>query len=127
MGIWRTVWILAVTTVMGMALAIPLGLAQAVGPWYLATPARVFCAVIRGTPLLLQLVAAVLRAWVAVSAVSLDSRQQSLADPAAGLALCGAGADAVSFAGYEGEVMRGAFKGVPRASWRPHAPWACRG
>lgn len=55
LGIWRTIWILVVTSVLGFMLAVPLGLAQAAGPWYLAAPARVFCTVIRGTPLLLQL------------------------------------------------------------------------
>ncbi|MGB5870416.1 MAG: ABC transporter permease, partial [Albidovulum sp.] len=38
-GIWQTIWLFAVTSVMGMALAVPLGLAQAAGPWYLARPA----------------------------------------------------------------------------------------
>ena len=32
-GLWRTIWILVVTCVLGFLLAIPLGLAQAVGPW----------------------------------------------------------------------------------------------
>ncbi|MDZ4096657.1 MAG: ABC transporter permease [Paracoccaceae bacterium] len=112
LGIWRTVWILAVTTVMGMALAIPLGWAQAVGPWYLATPARVFCAVIRGTPLLLQLWLLYFGLgslfpqfpWIRDSSLWPILRQ---AWPYAVLALT------LSFAGYEGEVMRGAFKGVP--------------
>ena len=54
-GIWNTLWLLVVTMLVGMALAIPLGFAQAVGPWYLAAPARIFCGIIRGTPLLLQL------------------------------------------------------------------------
>ena len=54
-GLWRTIWILVVTCVLGFLLAVPLGLAQAVGPWYLSVPARVFCTVIRGTPLLLQI------------------------------------------------------------------------
>ena len=39
-GIWRTIWLLVVTSVLGFLLAIPLGLAQAAGPWYLAAPAR---------------------------------------------------------------------------------------
>lgn len=112
LGIWRTLWILAVTTVIGMAMAIPLGLAQAVGPWYLAAPARLFCTVIRGTPLLLQL-------WLLYFGLgSLFPQLPWLRDsslwpylrqawPYAVLALT------LSFAGYEGEVMRGAFKGVP--------------
>lgn len=112
-GIWRTIWILAVTMVMGMALAIPLGLAQAIGPWYLAAPARTFCTVIRGTPLLLQLWLLYFGLgslfpqfpWIRQSELWPILRQ---AWPYAVLALT------LSFAGYEGEVMRGAFKGVPK-------------
>ena len=112
-GLWRTIWILAVTTTLGMLLAIPLGLAQAVGPWYLSAPARVFCTVIRGTPLLLQLWLLYFGLgslfpqfpWIKDSALWPYLRQ---AWPYAVLALT------LSFAGYEGEVMRGAFKGVPK-------------
>jgi polar amino acid transport system permease protein len=112
-GIWRTLWILAVTVTLGMALAIPLGLAQAVGPWYLATPSRVFCTVIRGTPLLLQLWLLYYGLgslfpqfpWIRQSDLWPILRQ---AWPYAVLALT------LSFAGYEGEVMRGAFKSVPK-------------
>ena len=31
-GIWRTIWLLVLSSVLGMALAVPLGLAQAAGP-----------------------------------------------------------------------------------------------
>lgn len=112
-GVWRTIWLLVVTVTLGMMLAIPLGLAQAAGPWYLATPARVFCTIIRGTPLLLQI-------WLLYYGLgSLFPqypwiRQSDLwpllrqAWPYAVFALT------LSFAGYEGEVMRGAFRSVPR-------------
>ncbi len=112
-GIWRTIWILAVTVVLGFALAVPLGLAQAAGPWVLAAPARVFCTVIRGTPLLLQLWLLYYGLgslfpqfpWIRESDLWPYLRQ---AWPYAVLALT------LSFAGYEGEVMRGAFLSVPR-------------
>lgn len=112
-GIWRTIWILVVTMIIGMLLAIPLGLAQAVGPWYLAAPARVFCSVVRGTPILMQL-------WLLYYGLgslfpSIPGLRDSVfwpilrqAWPYAVLAL------SLSVAGYEGEVMRGAFKGVPQ-------------
>jgi polar amino acid transport system permease protein len=111
-GAWTTVWLLVVTMVLGMLLAIPLGLAQAVGPWWLAAPARVFCSVIRGTPLLLQLwllyygLGSLFPSipWIRGSDLWPILRQ---AWPYAVLALT------LSVAGYEGEVMRGAFKGVP--------------
>jgi polar amino acid transport system permease protein len=112
-GIWRTIWILVVTAVMGFAFAVPLGLAQAAGPWVLAAPARMFCTVIRGTPLLLQLWLLYFGLgslfpqfpWIRESDLWPYLRQ---AWPYAVLALT------LSFAGYEGEVMRGAFLSVPR-------------
>jgi polar amino acid transport system permease protein len=111
-GIWRSIWILVVTMVLGMSLAVPIGLAQAAGPWYLAAPARAFCTVIRGTPLLMQL-------WLLYYGLgslfpSIPGIRDSFlwpilrqAWPYAVLAL------SLSVAGYEGEVMRGAFKSVP--------------
>lgn len=111
-GIWRTIWILVVTMVTGMLLAIPIGLAQAAGPWYLSWPARIFCTVIRGTPLLMQLwllyygLGSLFPSipWIKDSALWPYLRQ---AWPYAVVAL------SLSVAGYEGEVMRGAFLGVP--------------
>lgn len=110
-GLWRTIWILAVTSTLGFLMAIALGLAQAAGPWFLAAPARAFCTLIRGTPLLLQLWLLYFGLgslfpqypWIRESELWPYLRQ---AWPYAVLALT------LSFAGYEGEVMRGAFKGV---------------
>jgi len=112
-GIWRTIWLLAVTSVLGISLAIPIGFAQAAGPAFLAVPARLFCTVIRGTPLLLQLWLLYYGLgslfpqfpWIRDSFLWPYLRQ---AWPYAVLALT------LSYAGYEGEVMRGAFAGVPR-------------
>lgn len=111
-GIWNTLWILVVTMVVGMTLAIPLGLAQAVGPWYLAVPARVFCTIVRGTPLLLQI-------WLLYYGLgTLFPSIPGIRDSALWPILRQAWPYAVvalslSVAGYEGEVMRGAFRGVP--------------
>lgn len=112
-GLWATIWILVVSTVLGFLLAVPLGLAQAVGPWYMAVPARVFCTVIRGTPLLLQIWLLYYGLgslfpqfpWIRSSELWPYLRQ---AWPYAVLALT------FSYAGYEGEVMRGAFSGVSK-------------
>jgi polar amino acid transport system permease protein len=111
-GIWTTIWLLVVTMVLGMLLAIPLGLAQAAGPWWLALPAAGFCGLIRGTPLLLQLwllyygLGSLFQSypWIRETWYWPILRQDW---PYAVLAL------SLSVAGYEGEVMRGAFKGVP--------------
>jgi polar amino acid transport system permease protein len=113
LGIWRTIWILAVTCILGFLLAVPLGLAQAAGPRWLAWPANAFCTVIRGTPLLLQLWLLYYGLgslfpqypWIRESDLWPYLRQ---AWPYAVLSLT------LSYAAYEGEVMRGAFAGVPR-------------
>ncbi|WP_425595839.1 ABC transporter permease [Ruegeria faecimaris] len=112
-GLWRTIWLLAVTCVLGFLLAVPLGLAQAIGPWYLSAPAKVFCTVIRGTPILLQIWLLYYGLgslfpqipWIRGSELWPYLRQ---AWPYAVLALT------LSYAGYEGEIMRGAFASVKK-------------
>ncbi|MEM8627055.1 MAG: ABC transporter permease subunit [Pseudomonadota bacterium] len=112
-GVGMTLWLLAVTSVIGFALAIPIGFAQAAGPWWLAAPARAFCTVIRGTPLLLQL-------WLLYYGIGslfplFPEIRESWAWPYLRTAWpYGTLALILSFAGYEGEVMRGAFAGVPK-------------
>jgi polar amino acid transport system permease protein len=112
-GIGVTLVLLVVTGILGLILAVPIGLVQVTGPWPLAALARAFCTVIRGTPLLLQL-------WLLYYGLGSlfplipEIRQSWLwpylreAWPYAVLSLT------LSVAGYEGEIMRGAFAGVPR-------------
>jgi polar amino acid transport system permease protein len=112
-GLWTTLWVLVVTCGLGFALAVPLGLAQATGPNWLGRMAKAYCTVIRGTPLLLQLwlvyygLGALFPQypWIRESAIWPVLRQ---AWPYAVLSLT------LSFAGYGGEIMRGALAGVPR-------------
>lgn len=112
-AIWQTLWLLVASIVLGFMMAIPLGLAQAAGPWYLAAPARSFCTVIRGTPLLLQIWLLYFGLgslfpqfpWIRYSEFWPYLRE---AWPYALVALT------FSYAGYEGEVMRGAFAGVDK-------------
>ncbi len=112
-GLWLTVQLLFWSILIGMSLAIPLGLVQVTGPRPLAWLARSFCTVIRGTPLLIQL-------WLIYYGVgslfpSIPGIRESFlwpvlrdAFPYAVLAF------SLSVAGYEGEIMRGAFRGVPK-------------
>ena len=114
-GIWRTLGMLFASVIVGMLFAVPLGLVQVTGPRPLAWLAAGFCGIIRGTPLLLQL-------WLlyyglgSILAANPEFRKAypeifyyiRQAWPYGFLALT------ISFAAYEGEVMRGAFKGVPR-------------
>ncbi|MEZ5922859.1 MAG: ABC transporter permease [Hyphomicrobiaceae bacterium] len=112
-GIWRTIWLLVLSCVFGMLLAIPIGLVQVTGPRWLAMIAKGFCTIIRGTPLLIQL-------WLLYFGFgslfpSIPGIRESFLWPiliqAWPYALF---AFILSFAGYEGEIMRGAFAGVPK-------------
>lgn len=111
-GLCWTIGLTVISMVIGMTLAIPIGLAQAAGPWYVAWPARVFCTIIRGTPLLMQI-------WLLYYGLgSLFPSIPWLRDSALWPILREAWPYAIvalslSVAGYEGEVMRGAFRGVP--------------
>lgn len=112
-GILYTAFLLVFSVVFGMAIAIFLGLVQVTGPWWLAALAKGYCNVIRGTPLLIQL-------WLLYFGVgslfpSIPGIRESFlwpilanAWPYALLAFT------LNFAGYEGEVMRGAFASVPK-------------
>ncbi|MGO4439157.1 ABC transporter permease [Rhizobium sp. RAF56] len=112
-GIGRTVALLVTTSAVGLIFAIALGLAQVTGPRSLGLLARGFCGIIRGTPLLLQLwllyygVGSLLAQYPEIRSSTLWPLLRQ-AWPYGFLALT------MSFAAYEGEVMRGAFAGVPR-------------
>ncbi|WP_425455904.1 ABC transporter permease [Afifella aestuarii] len=112
-GLWVTLALLVSSSILGFAMAVPLGLAQVSGPAPLAWAARGFCTVIRGTPLLLQLWLLYYGLgslfpqipWIRGSFIWPYLRE---AWPYALASLT------ISFAGYEGEVMRGALAGVPK-------------
>ena len=112
-GVLTTIWLLIVTATLGFLFAVPIGLAQAAGPWWLRGPARAFCTVIRGTPLLLQL-------WLLYYGLgSLFALWPEIRETWAWPYLrsawpYGVTALTLSSAGYGGEVMRGAFAGVPK-------------
>ncbi|EPJ53452.1 MAG: ABC transporter permease [Osedax symbiont Rs2] len=112
-GLAKTIVLLISTSIAGFILCIPIALAQVCGPKPLAWLAHKFCTIIRGTPLLLQIwllyyglgsifpyVPGLREAWI----------WPYLIDPwpYAFVALT------LSFAGYEGETMRGAFAGVAK-------------
>jgi len=112
-GLWLTIQLLVFSMFFGMMLAIPIGLVQVTGPRPLAWAARAFCTIIRGTPLLIQI-------WLIYYGLgslfpSIPGIRESViwpilreAFPYALLAF------SLSVAGYEGEIMRGAFRGVPK-------------
>jgi len=112
-GLWLTLQLLVLSCVFGMLLAIPIGLVQVTGPPWLALLARWFCTLIRGTPLLIQV-------WLIYYGLGslfplIPELRQSFLWPVLREGFFYAVlAFTVSFAGYEGEIMRGAFLGVPR-------------
>jgi polar amino acid transport system permease protein len=112
-GIGQTLLMLFSTAIVGFLFAVPLGLVQVTGPKPLAWAARGFCTLIRGTPLLLQL-------WLlyyglgSLFAQYPEIRSSFLWPYLRQAWPYGFAALMISFAAYEGEVMRGAFAGVPR-------------
>ena len=110
-GLIITLELLGLSIFFGMMLAIPIGLVQVTGPKPLALIARGFCTSIRGTPLLIQL-------WLLYYGLGSYFPQWGLKDTFLWPLLREAFPLAVfafilSVAAYSGEVMRGAFQGVP--------------
>jgi polar amino acid transport system permease protein len=112
-GIGETLLMLFSTAIIGFLLAVPLGLVQVTGPLPLKWLAGGFCTLIRGTPLLLQL-------WLLYYGLgSIFPQFPEIRDSFLWPYLrqawpYGFAALMISFAAYEGEVMRGAFAGVPK-------------
>jgi polar amino acid transport system permease protein len=112
-GIFVTIQLIVLTMVLGMLLAIPLGLVQVTGPKWLARLANAYCTVMRGTPLLIQLF--VLYYGLGSVFAGYPLIRQSFFWPIlregyyyAVLAFV------LNEAGYAGEIMRGAFLSVPK-------------
>ncbi len=112
-GVWQTLILLFWSSVIGFLLAVPIGLVQVTGPRPLAWLAKAFCSIIRGTPILLQL-------WLlyyglgSIFAQYPELRSSFLWPYLRQAWPYGFATLMISFAAYEGEVMRGAFAGVPR-------------
>ena len=112
-GLWLTILLFIGSCVFGFLLAVPIGLVQVTGPKWLAFLASWFCTIIRGTPLLIQL-------WLLYYGLgslfpSIPWIRESFMWPFLREGFYYAlVAFTISFAGYEGEIMRGAFLGVPQ-------------
>lgn len=125
-GLWITIKLLVLAIFFGMMMAIPIGLVQVTGPRPLALLARVFCTVIRGTPLLIQL-------WLIYYGLGsvfpfIPGIRESFLWPILREAFPYAVfAFAISVAGYDGEIMRGAFQGVPKGELEAARAFGMRG
>jgi polar amino acid transport system permease protein len=112
-GLWTTFSLVVVTMVLGILLAIPLGLAQVSGPKWLAGLARTYCTVMRGTPLLVQLY--ILYFGLGTFFGGYPSLRQSFIWPYLREGIYYAYlAFILNEAGYAGEIMRGAFLSVSK-------------
>jgi polar amino acid transport system permease protein len=112
-GLWLTVVLLVLSVVFGFILAVPLGLVQVTGPQPFKFLANLFCRFIRGTPLLVQLY--LLYYGLGSIFPLYPEIRNSVFWPVLREGFFYAVlAFSLNFAGYEGEVMRGAFLGVPK-------------
>src|SRR5690242_4184606 len=112
-GLWYTILLLVLSVFFGMTLAIPIGLVQVTGPKPLAWLAVGFCTVIRGTPLLVQLY--LLYYGLGSLFPQIPWIRHSFLWPVLREGFFYATlAFTLSFAGYEGAVMKGAFASVPK-------------
>ncbi len=112
-GLGITLQILVISVVVGFLLAIPIGLAQVNGSRFSKAIAGGFCSYIRGTPLLTQI-------WLLYYGIgSLFPLIPGMRENYMWLIRLDAYwyvllAFTLSFAGYESEIMRGAFLSVPK-------------
>jgi polar amino acid transport system permease protein len=116
-GLWLTLVLLVVSVVLGFLLAVPVGLVQVTGPAPLRWLARGFCTFIRGTPLLIQiwlLYYGIGSLFPIIGAAYPEFKQNFMWLIRLDAFYYALLAFTLSFAGYEGEVMRGAFLGVPK-------------
>lgn len=122
-GTVNTIIMLIVSVALGFLLAIPVGLVQVTGPRPLAWLARAFCTVIRGTPLLVQLWLFYYGIGEFLPMIPRDVWNSDILFGISGITVKDILVSAwpyallaftLNFAGYEGEIMRGAFAGVPK-------------
>ena len=112
-GLFITILVLVVSVVLGFALAVTVALAQVRGGFISNLISKCFCNYIRGTPLLMQLY------LLYYGVGSLFPLIPGVREHFQGLVRLDAlyyvlTVFTLSFAGYEGEIMRGAFLSVPR-------------
>lgn len=112
-GFWITIQLFSMSLFFGFLLAIPIGLVQVTGPKWLGLIARGYCTLFRGTPLLIQL-------WLLYYGLGsifpyFPALRESIFWPILIAAFPYAVvAFALSVAAYEGHVMAGAFRSVPK-------------
>jgi cystine transport system permease protein len=102
-GLWNTIWISIVTMLIGLVIALLVAMASMSKRRILRYPAHFYISVIRGTPLLVQLV--ILYFGFPVINITLTPVAAALI----GLSL--------NVGGYAAETIRGALLSVPQGQW----------
>ncbi|SHE46522.1 amino acid ABC transporter membrane protein, PAAT family [Seinonella peptonophila] len=102
-GLWNTVWISIVAMIIGLLLAFFTAIARMSNRVWLYFPAQIYISIIRGTPLLVQLV--ILYFGLQVINIKLTPIAAALI----GLSL--------NVGGYAAETIRGALLSVPKGQW----------
>jgi polar amino acid transport system permease protein len=112
-GLWRTLELMALSGLLGFALAVPVALAQVSGGRVLKALARGFTTTIRGTPLLVQIY--LLYYGVGSLLAEIPAVRTSLFWPYLREGFWYAVlAFTISVAAYEGEILRGGLLSVPK-------------
>ena len=112
-GLYLTIILWIGSVVIGGIMSVPIALVQVTGPWWLKYPARAYCTFMRGTPLLIQL-------WLIYYGIGslfpgIPGIRTSFLWPILKEGFYYAVlAFSLNFAGYIGEILRGAFLGVPK-------------
>ncbi len=108
-GIWLTVQLLTLSSLIGIALALPIALIRLSPSRLPSAAARLFITVLRGTPLLAQLFL-IYYGLAQFEAVRNSALWPILRDPWP----CALIALSLNMAAYVAEVLRGGIQGVPR-------------
>ncbi|MEO1092112.1 MAG: ABC transporter permease [Pseudomonadota bacterium] len=108
-GLWTTVWLVALSLLIGLALALPLAVARASKNLLWSAPVNVYTYVFRGTPLLVQLF------LIYYGLGQFEAIRESSLWPLLREAwFCALLAFALNTAAYTTEIIAGAIKATPR-------------
>ena len=104
-GLWTTVWLVSLSLIIGLAIAIPLGVARNAGNYFIFLPAWAYIYFFRGTPLLVQLYLIYygMDQFIAVKGTLWEHAW-----------FCALVAFILNTSAYTAEIIRGAINGLPK-------------
>ncbi len=104
-GLWTTVWLVSLSLIIGLAIAIPLGVARNARNYFIFLPAWAYIYFFRGTPLLVQLYLIYygMDQFIAVKGTLWEHAW-----------FCALIAFILNTSAYTAEIIRGAINGLPK-------------